>query len=323
MKGTGWKKKLGHSLIYFERVNMIDKDEKSISISRQSELLSISKSSIYYDRSLSDRDIEIMNKIDEIYTDQPSYWKRRISKALINMGYIVWKKKVRTYMGIMWIEAIYPKKKTTISDKQHKKYPYLLKDIDIIEPNQVWAADITYIRLKHWRVYLIVIVDRYSRYILSWELSLTLDTEFCMSALKKAIEKYWKPIIFNTDQWVQFTSKDFTSTLEENGIQISMDWKWRRIDNVIVERLFRTIKYEEVYQKDYETPKDAYQNLALYIEKYNNRRLHSSLDYKTPGEIYWNIQQINKLSTVSPQTPLPYYYDYLFNNVIILKDGVS
>lgn len=318
MKKTGWKKKLENCLTYSERINLIEKNKEKISITRQSKLLSISKSSLYYDNKVSDRDMEIMNKIDEIYTEFPYYWTRRISMELQNIGYKIWRKRTRKYMQTMGIQAIYPKKKTTTWNKQHKKYPYLLKKMDIIKPNQVWAADITYIRLKHWRVYLIVIIDWYSRYILSWELSLTLENYFCISTLKKSIAKYWRPDIFNTDQWSQFTSEEFTSILRENNIQISMDWKWRRIDNIIVERVFRTIKYEEVFLKDYKTPKDAYYSLSEYIDKYNNKRLHSTLGYKTPVEIYWDKQKFNNISVDSLQY-YPLYYDYEFNNVISLK----
>lgn len=218
----------------------------------------------------------------------------------------------------MWIEAIYPKKNTSIWNKEHEKYPYLLNWYKITRPNQVWATDITYIKLKHWFIYLIAIIDWYSKYIISWELSMSLDTEFCLSALKKALIK-WKPDIFNTDQWSQFTSKEFTTILKENWIQISMDWKWRRMDNIFTERLWRTIKYEEVYLNNYETPKEAYHSLSIYIDKYNTKRLHSSLWYKTPIEIHWEdnikVEYLNKIATI------PFMNNYInFNeNVNRLK----
>ena len=286
-KNSGLKKKLENCLTYSERLKLIDKNNKNISINKQSELLWISKSSIYYTKQISDNDKKTMDQIDKIYTNHPYYWSRRIAKQLKQNWYNIWRKKVTTFMWIMWIKAMYPWKKTSISNKEHEKYPYLLKGLEITRPNKVWAIDITYIRLKQWWVYLVVIVDWYSRAILSWDFSLTLELDFCVNALNKALALYPAPDIFNSDQWSQFTSKTFTSILKENEIQISMDWKWRWADNVIIERLFRTIKYEEVYLNDYDTPKQAYESLKVYIDKYNFERLHSSLCYQTPAEVYW------------------------------------
>ena len=209
-------------------------------------------------------------------------------------------------MAEMWITAIYPWKKTSIPNKENEKYPYLLRNLEITRPNQVWATDITYIRLKHWWVYLVVIIDWYSRAILSWELSLTLESEFCISALNRALALYEHPEIVNSDQWSQFTSVRYTNRLKENGIKISMDWKWRWIDNIIVERTFRTIKQEEVYINDYRTPLEAYNCLKEYIDKYNQERLHSALNYKTPWEIYWLSKDINIFNTTVNRVPFIY-----------------
>lgn len=285
MSLIGSKKK--QELNYDERVKLIDKHNPRISIRRQCVLLSISKSSTYYEHGLSDDDLKIMNLIDEIYTKCPFYWARRIKAQLRRLWIDIWKKKVSKYMYIMGIEWVWPRKKTSIPDIHNKKYPYLLTNIKILRPNQVWACDITYIRLRKWRIYLFAIMDWYSRYTIAWDISISLDEGFCDETLKKALLSC-KPEIFNTDQGSQFTSLKFTGILEKAEIRISMDWKWRYRDNIFIERLWRTIKYEEVYMKDYEDPRDAYDNLKKYIEFYNNERLHSSLDYKTPAEVYFN-----------------------------------
>ncbi len=189
-------------------------------------------------------------------------------------------------MKILWIQALYPHKNTSIPNKAHKKYPYLLKDREITHSNQVWSTDITYIRMKRWFIYLIAIIDWYSRRILSWRVSNTLDVNFCIEALNEAIENYWTPEIFNTDQWSQFTSHVFTSILEKNNISISMDGKWRYADNIFIERLWRTIKQEEVYLREYNSPIEAMISLKKYMIFYNSQRPHQSLGYKTPKEVY-------------------------------------
>lgn len=190
-------------------------------------------------------------------------------------------------MKILWIEALYPKKKTSIPNDQHQKYPYLLKNHEIRRPNEVWATDITYIKLRNGRVYLVAVMDWFSRYIVAWDTSITLELDFCVSTLKSSLQ-VWVPEIFNTDQGSQFTSKEFTWVLESANVKISMDGKWRAYDNIFTERLWRTIKYEDVYLKDYENPLDAHHHLKDYINFYNNERLHSSLDYKTPSQIYFS-----------------------------------
>lgn len=214
------------------------------------------------------------------------YWARRISAALKKLGYPIGRKKARSYMRAMWICALYPEPKTSISNKEHAKYPYLLKWVAITHPNQVRSTDITYIKVRGWFVYLLCIIDRYSRKIIAWDVSTTMDVWFCLWTLQKGLEQ-WKPEIFNTDQWSQFTSNEFTWILLENSIQISMDGKGRYADNIIVERLWRTIKYEDIHIHDYQTAIDVYHWLALYIHKYNTSRLHSSLWYNTPDSVYY------------------------------------
>lgn len=189
-------------------------------------------------------------------------------------------------MKILWIQVLYPHKNTSIPNKVHKKYPYLLKNVEITHSNQVWSTDITYIRMKRWFIYLIAIIDWYSRKVLSWRVSNSMDVNFCIEALDEAIEKYWTPEIFNTDQWSQFTSLAFTGILEKNNILISMDGKGRYADNIFIERLWRTIKQEEVYLREYNSPIEAMISLKKYMIFYNSQRPHQSLGYKTPKEVY-------------------------------------
>jgi putative transposase len=269
---------------YAERISMIQK-HKDLSISRQCRLLCTSKSSYYYKHKYSDQDLEIMACIDQIYCEFNCYWSRRISKQLQLLGYDVWRKKTRKYMSIMGICAIYPKPRTSIPNQQNEKYPYLLKWVTITHPNQVWSTDITYIKIPWWFVYLMAVIDWYSRYIIAWDIWTSMDSNFCNSVLEKALEQ-WTPEIFNSDQWSQFTASTFTNRLKSAWVQISMDGVWRCYDNIRIERLRRTIKYEDIHINEYQTSREVYQWLSLYINKYNNKRLHSSLNYSTPAEYY-------------------------------------
>lgn len=272
---------------------MIEKDySKSISINKQCDLLSLSKSSLYYKNWLSDADYEIMWVIDLIYTEHSYYGTRRMCAELANRGIFIGRKLARKYMIIMCIEAIYPHKKTSIWNKQHKKYPYLLKDLEINRANQVRSTDITYIKIPWWFVYLMAVIDWYSRYIIAWDIGINMDKEFCLWVLNKALEK-WTPEIFNSDQWSQFTCNEFVDTIEWAWTQVSMDWKGRCYDNIRTERLWRTIKYEDIFLHDYQTPNDVFHGLSLYINKYNNSRLHQSLDYSTPWSYYRNSIESN------------------------------
>jgi putative transposase len=224
--------------------------------------------------------------MDRIYLDFPYYGSRRMSRALKRRGYDVGRRKARHLMRILGVEAIYPRKRLSLPDQGHQVYPYLLWDVTIDRPDIAWAADLTYIRLKHGFVYLAAVMDLYSRYIVSWEISTSLAPDFCCQALREALEK-GRPEYFNTDQGAQFTSKDFTSILKEEKIQISMDGKGRVIDNIFIERFWRTLKYEEVYTKCYESVADCKRSLREYIERYNRERLHQSLkEYDTPFEAY-------------------------------------
>lgn len=224
--------------------------------------------------------------IDELYTKMPFYGVLRMTAELKRKGYKVNKKRVRRLMRLMGLEAVYPKPNLSKASSEHKKYPYLLKDLEICRPNQVWCTDITYIRMASGFVYLVAVMDWHSRYVIAWELSNTLDKDFCVDALKKALNLA-SPEISNSDQGSQFTCNEFTGLLASAGIKISMDGRGRVFDNIFIERLWRSVKYEEVYTKSYESIKDARLNIGMYFYLYNNERLHQALDYKTPYEIYF------------------------------------
>lgn len=265
---------------------MIEPENAMISINRQCDLLSLARSSYYYESVRDDSyNKSLMNLIDEQFTRTPFYGVEKMTAWLRRQGHKVNQKRVRRLMRLMGLEAIYPKTRLSVVNKAHKKYPYLLRDLEIDHPDQVWCADITYIRMVHGFIYLIAVMDWYSRFVLAWEISTTLDTTFCVSALEQALELS-KPDIFNTDQGSQFTSTEFTDRLEKGDIRISMDGRGRFIDNIFVERLWRSVKYEEVYLHDYETVSDARNGIAGYFLLYNMERLHESLGYKTPYEIY-------------------------------------
>ena len=266
----------------------IEHDNLKISVSRQCDLLGLGRSSLYYrpDRDESYNE-HLMQLIDEQYTKTPFYGVPRMTVSLRRKGHLVNPKRIRRLMRKMGLEAIYPRSKRDLSlpDKAHKKYPYLLKGLEIVRPDQVWATDITYIRMYRGWVYLTAIMDWFSRYVIAWELSLTLEADFCVTALERALATDC-PEIFNSDQGSQFTSETFTGVLAEAGIAISMDGVGRAFDNIFVERLWRTVKYEDVYLHDYETPAEVQLGLGRYFEFYNNERPHQSLDYRTPAEVY-------------------------------------
>lgn len=267
---------------------MIEKDHRKISVIRQCELLGISRSSLYYcPRGKSNQDIVYENRILEIYLEIPFYGYRRITRELNRKGSPIKEWQTRRLMKRMGIKALGPKRELSKPRLQDKKYPYLLKDIKASYPNHVWAADITYLRCHGAYVYLVAIMDIYSRKEVSWRLSNTLDTYFCLDALQEALAKYGKPDIFNSDQGCQFTSVAFTETLLNEGIRISMDGKGRALDNVYVERLWRSVKYEDIFLNDYQSLPELREGIKRYFEFYNWRRLHQSLDYHTPDEVYY------------------------------------
>ena len=269
----------------------IVENSEALSITKQCEMLSLNRSSFYAqpEEEPKDEKIKIMHSIDQIYTEYPFYGHRRIWDALKEKGFTIGRDRTLEYMSEMGLQAFYPRRKkfTSLADKAHKKYPYLLKGLKIIKSNQVWAADITYVPLNGRFCYLIIIVDWFSRMILSYRISNSLDVQFCLEALEEALKRFGQPEIFNTNQGAQFTSNDFVNLLLSKNIQISMDSKGRAIDNVIVERSFRTIKYEDIYLKHYESILEFKTGFVKYMDFYNRRRKHSSLDNKTPLEIYY------------------------------------
>lgn len=228
-----------------------------------------------------------MKLIDEQYMATPFYGIDKMTEWLGRQGHPVNPKRVRRLMRLMGLMAIYPRRKRHLSqpDKSHKIYPYLLKGVDITHPNQVWSSDITYIRMQRGWIYLVAVMDWFSRYVLSWEVSLSLDSDFCVMAVEQALAS-GQPAIFNTDQGSQFTSAAFLKPLQSADIQISMDGQGRVFDNIFIERLWRTVKVEEVYLHDYQTPAEAILNLGRYFDFYNNQRLHQALGYRTPSEAY-------------------------------------
>ncbi|MFH1309926.1 MAG: IS3 family transposase [Candidatus Omnitrophota bacterium] len=285
-----WLKKKLDSRIE-ERLPLIDDNHQRLSIRSQCELLSISRATYYYrPRPEKDDTFELMNLLDEEQTRRPFYGVRRMREFLNHEGYDVGKDRVRTLLRRMGLEAIYPKKNLSLKRKDHKIYPYLLRGVKITRPNQVWSSDITYVRLREGFAYLVAIIDWFSRYVISWNIGNTLDTDLCVEALEESLT-YGKPETFNTDQGSQFTSKKFTEKLKDNKIKISMDGRGMMFDNIFIERLWRTVKYEDVYIKGYETIPETRTGLGEYFEFYNNERYHQSLDYRTPWEEYSGISK--------------------------------
>lgn len=265
-------------------------DHTDLSMRQQCNLLDIHRSGIYYKPKPKQDEFELTNKIHELWLKRPFYGYRRITQVLKRDGHSINYKRVIRLMRKMGLQAIYPKKRLSVGNKEHQTYPYLLRGLDIVKPNQVWASDITYIKLSRGFVYLVCLIDLYSRYIVSWELANCLQADFCISMLQRAL-LISSPEIVNTDQGVQFTSQDWTSLLKQNGVKISMDGVGRCIDNIYIERFWRTIKYEDATLMVYETMNEAHTGIKQYIEFYNNQRLHSSLGYKTPAEVYRNHEQ--------------------------------
>jgi putative transposase len=266
---------------------MIDRADP-MPVTQQCRLLEVSRSSVYYQAVvIPEADLALMRRIDEIHLRLPFYGSRKIRDQLQREGSKVNRKKVQRLMRLMGIAAIYPKKRrSSLLAEGHRIYPYLLRGLTIDRPNQVWCADICYIPMARGFLYLVAIMDWASRKVLSWRLSNTLESDFCVDALEEALRGYGTPEIFNTDQGAQFTSEDFTEGLQDRGIRISMDGKGRWIDNVFIERLWRSLKYEEVYLKAYETVAEAIRGIGNYFDLYNGERPHQSLGRLTPNEVY-------------------------------------
>jgi len=274
---------------------MINSQDPNISISLQCHLLKISRSSVYYTPlGIRSEDLERMRLIDEQYLKTPFYGSRSMCQHLERLGYKSNRKRIQRLMRLMGLEAIYPKPKISKPHPKHKIYPYLLRGLKIDRPNQVWAADITYIPMSRGFMYLVAIMDWRSRKVLSWRMSNTLDTDFCVDALEDAIHCYGHPDIFNTDQGSQFTSRSFTDVLINNGIQISMDGRGRFQDNIFIERLWWTVKYQYLYLRAFENGTDLHNGLRKWFDFYNRERFHQSLENLTPDEVYFKEQNLAK-----------------------------
>lgn len=267
---------------------MIDQTHP-LPVTRQAILLDLSRSSVYYESvGISERDLALMAAIDEIHLALPFYGSRRIRGELLDRGFSVGRQHVATLMRRMGIEPLFPKKKLSKPAPGHKIYPYLLRNLEVIQPGAVWCADITYLPMARGFCYLVAIMDWASRRVLAWRLSNTLDASFCIEALQEALERFPTPKIMNTDQGAQFTSEGFTSLLLSHGVKISMDGRGRWLDNVFIERLWRSVKYEEVYLKAYGSIAEARKELGAYFDLYNMRRRHQGLNNRTPDEVYWS-----------------------------------
>ena len=264
-------------------------DDERLPLSTQCELLSLNRTSIYYKkRAISATKLDILNAMDEIFTENPVYGARKIRVELMKLGFSISRPTVADYMKILGLEAIYPKPKTSTKNPNHKIYPYLLKNIKASYPNHIWGTDITYIRMQGSFMYLVAFLDWYSRYVVGWGLSDTLEDDFVIDTLENTlITASSIPHIANSEQGSQFTSNDYLNLLLVNNIKISMDGRGRCMDNIFTERLWRTVKYEDIYIKEYTSPKQLRAGLHDFFIKYNTKRPHQSLDYKTPAEIYF------------------------------------
>ena len=270
---------------------MIEPNHSVLSIRQQCELIGLNRGTYYYQPAKeTPLNLTLMRLIDEQYLKTPFYGYPKMTEYLKKQGYEVNPKRISRLMRVMGLQAIGIKRLMTKNNPDHKVYPYLLRNVPIDRTNQVWSADITYVPMNQGFMYLVAILDWFSRYVLSWQISNTLDNIFCINALDKAL-KHGQPEIFNTDQGVQFTSRNFTEHLESAGVKISMDGRGRVFDNIFIERLWRTVKYEDIYLKNYDTVTELDQGLERYFHFYNNERFHQSLDYRTPTQVYYDCQR--------------------------------
>ena len=266
-----------------ERLALVDHDDAGLPVVTQCRLLKVARSTLYYRPvPVSADDLAVMRRMDELHLAWPFYGSRRMAAVLRREGWSVNRKRAKRLMKVMAIEAIYQKSNTSKGHPDHKVYPYLLRGLAIDRPNQVWCADITYIPMAKGFVYLVAVMDWFSRRVLSWRLSIGMETDFCVEALAEAMDRYGQPEIFNTDQGVQFTSEAFVDELASRGVRISMDGKGRYLDNIFIERLWRSLKYEDVYIKAYGSVAEARRSLGVWLAFYNDVRPHQSLEYRTP-----------------------------------------
>jgi putative transposase len=273
-----------------ERLALVDHDDPVLPVVAQCRLLKVARSTLYYRPApVSADDLAVMRRIDELHLAWPFYGSRRMAAVLRREGWEVNRKRAKRLMRVMGIEAIYQKPNTSKGHPDHKVYPYLLRGLTIDQPNQVWCADITYIPMAKGFVYLVAVMDWFSRRVLSWRLSITMEADFCVEALREATELHGQPEIFNTDQGVQFTSAAFVDELASRGVRISMDGKGRYLDNIFIERLWRSLKYEEVYIRAYGSVAEARRSLGVWLAFYNDERPHQALEYRTPREKFEGV----------------------------------
>lgn len=270
---------------------MIETDHGQISVRRQCQLIGLNRSTLYYRPGTeSELNLRLMRLLDQQYTKTPFYGRLKMTEYLRHLGYEVNHKRVGRLMHKLGLEAVYPKPRTSLASKEHTIYPYLLRGVDMTHANQVWSRDITYVPIERGFMYLVAILDWFSRYVISWQLSNTLDGDFCLEALEQALS-LGTPEIFNTDQGAQFTARAFTQTLEAADISVSMDGRGRYLDNIFVERLWRTVKYEDIYLKDYSCVPALESGLQEYFNFYNYERFHQSLAYRTPAEVHFGQEK--------------------------------
>jgi putative transposase len=260
--------------------------QQDLSVRRQCEILKLARSGVYRPTSTAEEDLTLCKQLDNLHLEFPAFGSRKLSRLLKTQGQLVNRKRVQRLMRVMGIEALAPKPRTSEAAPEHTKFPYLLRHLEIVRPNQVWASDITYIPTRQGHCYLVAVMDWYSRRVLSWRISNTMDSCFCVEAVEEAIAKFGTPEIFNTDQGSQFTDGDFTSPLLSKGVKVSMDGRGRFMDNIFVERLWRSVKCEEVYLNDYRDVADARAGIGTYLDKYNRKRPHQTLGFQTPEAFY-------------------------------------
>ena len=298
------KKKLQQELPRSTRLALVERNEPELALSLQAKLLAVSRSSLYYQpRPPSAEEIALKHRIDEIYTQYPFYGSRRIREQLQRDGWQVNRKAVQRHMREMGLEAIYPGPNLSKRRQADQIYPYLLRNVAVSRPNHVWGIDITYVRLSGGWMYLVAILDWYARYVVSWELDQSLEMPFVLRAVERALACA-SPVIVNSDQGSHFTSAPYTQLLKAHAVQISMDGKGRALDNIFTERLWRTVKYENIYLQDYQSPREARQGIGEYLSFYNQHRPHQSLDYATPTEVYFGHKQLSEpISHQEEETP--------------------
>jgi putative transposase len=281
----------------------VEPEDLGLSVSRQCELLGLPRSTWYYQPAgESPENLALMRQMDATYLVHPTFGSRMMAQWLRRTGEQVNRKRIQRLMRLMGLQAIYPRPRTSVPAAEHRIFPYLLRNRVVARPDEVWSADITYLPLAHGFMYLVAILDWHSRYVIAWELSNTLDATFCVSALRRALD-FGRPEIFNTDQGAQFTSQAFTGVLEDAGIAISMDGRGRALDNVFVERLWRTLKYEDVYIRGYETVPQLTTGLHRFFDFYGHARPHSALDYRTPWEVYSAGRRRQPRAAAVPRIP--------------------